>query len=133
MRADIHDGPEHMLQSEAGYIDARPLTPARQNLLQRTAGPYMRVICVVSCVRGQFPVYPSQPTYRRAQVPSVRGIMRPRRTGGSWRILLQKSFWDDERKFSKALARVARGDVRDHIVSRKNHHGPAYRRHGAFQ
>src|SRR5437773_6209026 len=40
MRADIHDGPEHMLQSEAGYIDARPLTPARQNLLQRTAGPY---------------------------------------------------------------------------------------------
>src|SRR6266700_3710909 len=43
MRADIHDGPEHMIQSEAGYIDARPLTPARQNLLQRTAGPYMRV------------------------------------------------------------------------------------------
>jgi hypothetical protein len=24
MRADIHDGPEHTLQSEAGYIDARP-------------------------------------------------------------------------------------------------------------
>src|SRR5260221_6446422 len=43
MRADIHDGPEHMLQSEAGYIDARPLTPARQNLLQRTAGPYIGV------------------------------------------------------------------------------------------
>src|ERR1700737_5168904 len=43
MRADIHDGPEHMLQSEAGYIDARPLTPARQNLLQRTAGPYIWV------------------------------------------------------------------------------------------
>jgi hypothetical protein len=43
MRADIHDGPEHTLQSEAGYIDARPLTPARQNLLQRTAGPYIRV------------------------------------------------------------------------------------------
>jgi len=32
-------------------------------------------------------------------------------------ILLQKSFWDDERKFSKALARIARGDVRDHIAS----------------
>ena len=29
-----------MLQSETGYIDARPLTPARRNLLQRTAGPY---------------------------------------------------------------------------------------------
>jgi hypothetical protein len=25
MRADIHDGPEQKLQSEAGYIDARPL------------------------------------------------------------------------------------------------------------
>ena len=25
-RADIHDGPEQMLQSKAGYIDARPLT-----------------------------------------------------------------------------------------------------------
>ncbi|WP_459594319.1 hypothetical protein, partial [Bradyrhizobium diazoefficiens] len=23
-RADIHDGPEKMLQSKAGYIDARP-------------------------------------------------------------------------------------------------------------
>jgi hypothetical protein len=28
MRADIHDGPEHnTLQSEAGYIDARPHLP----------------------------------------------------------------------------------------------------------
>ena len=53
--------------------------------LPLTVGHPLRVICVVSCVRGQFPVYPSQPTYRRAQVPSVRGIMRPRRTGGSWR------------------------------------------------
>jgi hypothetical protein len=26
MRADIHDGPEHTLQAEAGYIDARPLS-----------------------------------------------------------------------------------------------------------
>src|SRR6266403_4850368 len=26
MRADIHDGPEQMLQAKAGYIDARPLT-----------------------------------------------------------------------------------------------------------
>src|SRR6266436_3981761 len=28
MRADIHDGPEHMLQSETEYIDARPRQPA---------------------------------------------------------------------------------------------------------
>src|SRR6266446_3988309 len=33
-RADIHDGPEHnTLQSEAGYIDARPPPPIRRNLL----------------------------------------------------------------------------------------------------
>ena len=28
MRADIHDGPEHMLQSETEYIDASPGQPA---------------------------------------------------------------------------------------------------------
>src|ERR1700682_2516657 len=33
MRADIHDGPEQMLQSKAGYIDARPLTANPTNLL----------------------------------------------------------------------------------------------------
>jgi hypothetical protein len=43
MRADIHDGREHMLQSEAGYIDARPHRQDRRNLLHRTAGPYIRV------------------------------------------------------------------------------------------
>jgi len=29
-----------------------------------------------------------------------------------WQILLQKSFWGDERQFSGTLTRVARGDVR---------------------
>jgi len=43
MRADIHDGREHMLQSEAGYIDARPHRQDRRNLLYRTAGPYIWV------------------------------------------------------------------------------------------
>jgi hypothetical protein len=33
MRADIHDGPEHTLQSEAGYIDARPYLPDRRKPL----------------------------------------------------------------------------------------------------
>src|SRR5262245_50495332 len=32
-----------MLQSEAGYINARPHLPDRGNLLQCTAGPYIRV------------------------------------------------------------------------------------------
>jgi hypothetical protein len=43
MRADIHDGSEfNSLQSEAGYIDARPHPPDRRNLLHRTAGPYIK-------------------------------------------------------------------------------------------
>jgi hypothetical protein len=40
-----------------------------------------------------------------------------------WRILLQKSFWGDERKFLEPLMRFAHGDVRDHIVSSKIDHG----------
>src|SRR5262249_36371491 len=43
MRADVHEGREHMLQSEAGYIDARPHRQDRGNLLHRTAGPYIGV------------------------------------------------------------------------------------------
>jgi hypothetical protein len=38
-------------------------------------------------------------------------------------ILLQKSFWGDERKFLEPLMRFTRGDVRDHIVSSKIEHG----------
>jgi hypothetical protein len=43
MGADIHDGSEHdTLQSEAGYIDARPhVRQIDEILLQRTAGPYI--------------------------------------------------------------------------------------------
>ena len=48
-------------------------------------------------------------------------------------ILLQKYFWGDEPKFSETLMRLAPRDVRDHIVSRQNDHGPSYRRHGASQ
>jgi hypothetical protein len=45
-------------------------------------------------------------------------------TGGFWRILLQKSFWGEERKFLETLMRFTSGDVRDHIVSSKIDHGP---------
>src|ERR1700730_17074920 len=49
-RANIHDGSEHnTLQSEAGYIDARPhVRQIDETLLQRTAGPYIGVIFVGS-------------------------------------------------------------------------------------
>jgi hypothetical protein len=65
MRADIHDGPEHhTLQSEAGYIDARPkgrIQKRKTNYLQiitfglqRTAGPYKSAIlrCAVEIPRA---------------------------------------------------------------------------------
>src|SRR6185436_3365446 len=41
-------------------------------------------------------------------------------------ILLQKSFWGDERNFLQPLMRFARGDVRDHIVSSKIDQGPPW-------
>jgi hypothetical protein len=46
-------------------------------------------------------------------------------SGGKVQILLQKSFWGNERQFSGTLTRVARDDVRDHVVPRKNDHEPA--------
>ena len=63
MRADIHDGPEHMLQSETEYIDARPHQPAvDQSLLHRTAGPYIWVKRVILAVRRSLPVCPHKQT-----------------------------------------------------------------------
>src|ERR1700687_2700569 len=48
-------------------------------------------------------------------------------------ILLQKPFWGDERKLSEPLMRPAPRDVRDHIVSLKNDHGPSHWRYGTLQ
>jgi hypothetical protein len=67
MRADIHDGREHMLQSEAGYIDARPHHRNRRNLLHRTAGPYIGV-------KTRLPLGPSHVRFHR-----VRTLVRVRR------------------------------------------------------
>jgi hypothetical protein len=39
-------------------------------------------------------------------------------------IVLQKSFWVDERNFLELLMRFTRGVVRDHIDSSKIDHGP---------
>jgi hypothetical protein len=38
--------------------------------------------------------------------------------------IVEKVFWEGERKFLEQLMRFARGDVRDHIVSSKIDHGP---------
>src|SRR5712664_3821043 len=47
-------------------------------------------------------------------------------------IVLKKSFLGDEQNFLEPLMRLASGDVRDHIFSHKNDHGPSYRRYGAL-
>jgi hypothetical protein len=49
------------------------------------------------------------------------------------RIVLQKSFWGDDKNFSGPLMRFARGDMRDHIVSHKNDHGASYGRYGVLR
>ncbi len=48
-------------------------------------------------------------------------------------IVLKKSFLGDEQNFIGPLMRFACGDVRYHVVSHKNDHGPSYRRYGALQ
>jgi hypothetical protein len=42
-----------------------------------------------------------------------------------WGILLQMSFWDDERKLLEPQMHFARGDVGDYIVSSEIDHGPS--------
>jgi hypothetical protein len=49
-----------------------------------------------------------------------------------WPILLQKSFWGDERNFLGPLMRFVCGDVRDLIVSCKNSYGRSYQRYSAL-
>ena len=49
------------------------------------------------------------------------------------RIVLKKSFWDDDQNFSGPLMPFARGDMRDHIVSHKNDHGRSHGRYAVLQ
>jgi hypothetical protein len=48
-------------------------------------------------------------------------------------IVLQKSFWGNGQNFSGPLMPFARGDMGDHIVSRKNDHGASYGRYAVLQ
>jgi len=50
-----------------------------------------------------------------------------------WQIVLQKSFWGDERNFLRPLMRFVGKDVRDLIAHQKNGHGASYRRHRGSQ
>jgi hypothetical protein len=45
-----------------------------------------------------------------------------------WQIVLQKSFWGNERNFVGPLMRFVYGDGRVLVVSYENHHGPSHRR-----
>jgi hypothetical protein len=48
-------------------------------------------------------------------------------------MLSKKSFGGNTRNVLKLLMRFVRSDVRDHIASRKNDHGPSYRHYRASQ
>jgi hypothetical protein len=60
-------------------------------------------------------------------------MLRLHRHVGFVPIVLQKSFWADQRNFLGPLMRFARGDVRDHIVLAKIDHGPSYPRQRLLQ
>jgi hypothetical protein len=48
-------------------------------------------------------------------------------------MLSKKDFEGNKRNFLELLMRFVRGDLRDHIVSHKNDHGPSYRHYRASQ
>jgi hypothetical protein len=67
MRADIHDDPEHnALQTEVGYIDARPHLPDRQKPLATHGRTIHRVKTGGVGSGRSLPVCPAKPTFRRA-------------------------------------------------------------------
>src|SRR5882757_2164342 len=64
MRADIHDGPEQKLQSEAGYIDARPQTDSSTKTSCNARPDHTFGSNRVTLVVGRpFPVYLDQRTF----------------------------------------------------------------------
>jgi hypothetical protein len=50
-----------------------------------------------------------------------------------WRIVLKKSFFADDEKFSGPLVRLSRCEVRDHMIYRKNGRRPSYRLYSRLQ
>jgi hypothetical protein len=51
----------------------------------------------------------------------------------TWPILLKKSFFADDSKFSGLLVRLSHREVRDHINYSKNDRWPSYRFYRALQ
>src|SRR5258708_1097646 len=72
MRADIHGGPEQKLQSEAGYIDARPQTDSSTKTscnagAEHTNGSNCEILAKSKC----FPLFSQQRTFGRATLPTA--------------------------------------------------------------
>src|SRR5258708_2878540 len=87
MRADIHGGPEQKLQSEAGYIDARPQTDSstKTSCNARPDHTYGSKGEILTASR-YFPICPQDQTWLEAAVLSVScqiGKSRSRRTGSN--------------------------------------------------
>src|SRR5262249_15633205 len=65
----------HVLQSEAGYIDARPHPPDQRIPLRRTAGPY---IWVISGPLAQLQLWSASPLTADQSGPEALGRCVPR-------------------------------------------------------
>jgi hypothetical protein len=103
MRADIHDGPEQTLQSEAGYSNASPHHQVDENLLHRTAGPYSRVKTRIRAFRAYV-------SFHQLRTKAVNAYSR------SVPILLQKSFCTCDQNFLWLYTQISCKDVEDLIV-----------------
>src|SRR5262249_1852604 len=90
MRADVHEGPEHMLQSEAGYIDARPHRQDRRKPL----APHGRTIQRGHSRRIELPpdlpVLPRKRKYEAASDTSAAGQKQPPALQNKWKALLRE-------------------------------------------
>jgi hypothetical protein len=68
---------------------------------------------------------------RKASEHGLAGEKRTSRLGSPTSefdpMLSKKSFGGNKRNFLKLLMRFVRSDMRDHIASQKNDHGPSYR------
>src|SRR6266702_8002137 len=95
MRADIHDGPEQMLQSKAGYIDARPLTASSAKPLATHGRTIHWVILRLGRCSERCPLAPPTADIRRGERHvrfAVGGARNHHGTGVTRRGLL--ACWD---------------------------------------
>src|SRR5438270_4534585 len=85
----VHDGPEQMLQSEAGYVDATPLTTRSTKFLQRTAGPYIgsQAAMAPHAPHVRFTVNSGRSSrLQHCSAPGPEAVIARRQVGRGWNV-----------------------------------------------